>query len=45
MSKISIEFQSCFNFFLLLPDSLKLISSIMVKREVVGRHKKVIDIF
>lgn len=44
MSKISIEFQSCFNFFL-LPDSLKLISSIMVKREVVGRHKKVIDIF
>lgn len=44
MSKISIEFQGCI-FFLLLPDCLKLISSIMVKREVAGRHKNVIDIF
>lgn len=46
MSKISIKFQGCFIFFFsLLPDCLKLISSIMVKREVAGRHKNVIDIF
>lgn len=45
MSKISIEFRGCCIFFRLLPDCLKLISSIMVKREVAGRHKNVIDIF
>lgn len=45
MSKICIKFQVGCIFFFLLPDCLKLISSIMVKREVAGRHKNVIDIF